>query len=98
VVENCIFIRGKKPTAKIAKQKTNMKSYINKEGKEVVIAEMPDAYLINSYTKYKKNVMLIQEKLITNPNLRGMVQLRLRELIDIKEALKEEVNTRHLFE
>ena len=75
-----------------------MKSYINKEGKEVVIAEMPDAYLINSYTKYKKNVMLIQEKLITNPNLGGMVQLRLRELIDIKEALKEEVNTRHLFE
>lgn len=74
-----------------------MKSYINKEGKEVVIAEMPDAYLINSYTKYKKNVMLIHEKLITNPNLGGMVQLRLRELIDIKEALKEEVNTRHLF-
>jgi len=75
-----------------------MKGYINKEGKEVVIAEMPDAYLINSYTKYKKNVMFIQEKLITNPNLGGMVQLHLREMIDIKEALKKEVDIRHLFE
>jgi len=75
-----------------------LQEYINKDGKRIVVKDMPDAYLINSYTKYKKNVMLIQEKLITNPNLGGMVQLRLRELIDIKEALKEEVNKRHLFE
>lgn len=94
MVENCIFIRGKKPTAKIAKQKTNMKSYINKEGKEVVIAEMPDAYLINSYAKQKKRFDDLKKRLEDNPSLAVMISQQMADIENLVLNLKAEVNKR----
>lgn len=46
---------------KMNKYRHFMKSYINNKGKVVVVAEMVDAYLLNSCAYYKKRLELAKQ-------------------------------------
>ncbi len=46
-----------------------MKDYINQKGKRIVIREMANPYLLNSYSFYKARLETIDSKLLGNPNI-----------------------------
>lgn len=65
-----------------------MKSYINNKGVVVVIAEMPDAYLLNSYTYYKKRLELLKpDSFMSDYDV---------EIANRAKALKAEIERRKL--
>ena len=68
-------------------------SYINNKGKTVVIAEMVDAYLLNSYAYYNNRCKLIKEK-GNSPFTDGYYN----ELSERVAALKAEIDKRKLLE
>lgn len=62
--------------------------YLNNKGQEVVIAEMVDAYLLNSYAYYKKRMELIKvESFMSEYDV---------ELADRVKSLKAEIDKRKL--
>lgn len=65
-----------------------VKYYISSSGKVVVIAQMPDAYLVNSLLYYKKRLNLLKEKGAT-----GVYLVQIKEIV---ESLAEEVSKRKL--
>lgn len=65
-----------------------IKKYLNNKGKVVIIAEMPDAYLLNSYAYYKKRMEVAQSE--------GFMNEYDVELSDRVEALKAEIDRRKL--
>lgn len=65
-----------------------IKSYLNNKGKVVVIKDMVDAYLLNSYAYYKKRMEVAkQESFMSDYDV---------ELSERVEALKAEINRRKL--
>lgn len=68
--------------------KTIIKSYLNNKGKVVVIAEMPDAYLLNAYAYYKKRMEIAKtDSFMSEYDV---------ELEERAEALKAEIDRRKL--
>lgn len=68
--------------------KTHITSYLNNKGQVVVIAEMVDAYLLNSYAYYKKRMEAAkQEAFMSEYDV---------ELAERVEALKAEIEKRKL--
>lgn len=63
-------------------------SYINNKGKTVVIAEMVDAYLLNSYAYYKKRM-----EAATTESFMSQFDVELAERV---KALKAEIDKRKL--
>ena len=62
--------------------------YINNKGKMVVIAEMVDAYLLNSYAYFKKRLELLKvESFMSEYDI---------ELAERVEALKAEIDKRKI--
>ena len=71
--------------------------YIGNSGDKVVIANMPDSYLLNSYVKYKKRVELLEKaeskfSKSTGPRIQSYQNL----LKSIAYSLKLEVEKRCL--
>lgn len=65
-----------------------IKQYLNKKGEVVVIADMVDAYLLNAYAYYKKQLELANtDSFISDADL---------ELIEQVKALKAEIDKRKL--
>lgn len=65
-----------------------VKTYISTSGKEVVIEQMPDAYLVNSLLYYKKRLALLTEK--------GATGVYVSSIKEIVESLAGEVSKRKL--
>lgn len=65
-----------------------LKSYLNNKGKEVVIAEMVDAYLLNAYAYYKKRMEIAKTSSFMSEY---DVELELRA-----KSLKAEIEKRKL--
>ena len=65
-----------------------IKSYLNNKGKEVVIIDMVDAYLLNSYAYYKKRAELIKAN-----SFMSEYDVELGERV---KALKAEIDRRNL--
>ena len=63
-------------------------SYINNKGRVVIIVEMVDAYLLNSYAYYKKRLELIKAEAFMSEYDVG--------LLNRVEALKREIDRRKL--
>jgi len=65
-----------------------IKEYLNNKGQRVVIADMVDAYLLNSYAYYKKRMGVLKiESFMSEYDV---------ELAERVEALKAEINRRKL--
>lgn len=76
--------------------KTNLpEAYFNQKGEKVIIKDMPDAYLLNSYAKQRQRKKEVEGK--TAPEQMGNVMGHLASLDAIIEALREEAQTRGLF-
>lgn len=67
--------------------------YINTSGKNVVIAEMPDAYLLNSYAKYHKRIVELDSKELGKSW--WVAQYR-TQVNDVVVALRAEIDKRGL--
>lgn len=70
-----------------------MKQYYNQKGELVIIAEMPDAYLLNSLAKYNARLKEMDDK--SQGNAKFMAGYR-RELRQLVASLKEEVAKRNI--
>lgn len=67
---------------------TMIESYLNNKGKLTIISDMPDAYLLNSYSYYKKRMELMKmESFMSQYDL---------EINDIVNSLKLEIEKRKL--
>ena len=65
-----------------------MKSYINNKGKIVIIKDMPDAYLLNSYAYHKKRAEAVKSE-----SFMSEYDIELQRRI---EALRTEIMRRKL--
>lgn len=74
-----------------------MKYYINDKGQRILIAEMPDAYLLNSYAKQNKRLQEIMKRLKDNPTLAVYISQEVNTIQLLINDLREEVRKRNLF-
>ncbi len=74
-----------------------IKSYVSDSGKKVVISQMPDAYLLNAFAKYKKRMELL-DKTGSNLNVAtgSKIQTYVGLIRSIAWSLKLEIEKRGL--
>lgn len=66
--------------------------YTNSKGEMMEISEMPNAYLMNAYSKHSKRLQLLEKKV---SNTQFIMQY-LSDLRVLVKALREEMDKRHL--
>ena len=70
-----------------------MTEYINTSGKNVVISDMPDAYLLNSYAKYRARLIELEGKELGKSWWVAQYRTQITEVVT---ALRAEIDHRGL--
>lgn len=67
--------------------------YINSSGKLIVIRDMPDAYLLNSYAHYRKRADKVKS---TKLGQSWWLDKYLKSIYEVVDALRAEIDRRGL--
>ena len=73
-----------------------MKTYINDKGQTILIAEMPDAYLLNAYAKQKKRLDELRKKVQSNSSLVNYIGQTLNSTEQLVRDMLDEIHKRNL--
>lgn len=71
-----------------------MKSYINNQGKKVIIREMPDPYLLNSYYYCRKRIRVLKKATKSLP--KNEVKIYIEDTENREQSLLTEIKRRKL--